>query len=355
MHTAAGALFKMREAHPAIEIATNTEPGSGTGGPGASHYGNQVFIGRMNVALPTAARRALVRATGGWFALLMSRAHRPPTPNRGLLAALMLAAAGAAAAPALARDPPAAAADWRTVDPDNVLILTTSRGQVVVEIAPAAAPATAAHIKALVRRGFYDNSLFYRVLPNVLAQTGDAGSHRYASGDPPVADEFTFPAAAAPSPTPGTDPHPPRFLGSLPLANGDPAQPTRGWAAFCPGVAGLAHTDPPNTGESQIFFMMLRAENLEAHFTAWGRVVIGQALLGSLATGSPPATPDRILTARLAADLPAAERPVLEVQAADGPTLQRQFRRLIHDNNIAPGPCDVTPAARLRPPGAAGA
>ena len=260
------------------------------------------------------------------------------------------------AAPAIARGTPQVP-DWRRADPDNVLILTTSRGQVVVEIAPEAAPQTAAHIKALVRAGFYDNSLFYRVLPGFVAQTGDRGERRFSSGAPGLPDDFFLPPGLVPPPPPplgDPEPAPPRFIGALPVARPNGQHPGQAWTAFCPGVAGLAHDDRPNSGESQIFFMAVHAQNLEAAFTAWGRVVIGMAILAGLAPGEPPATPDRVITARLASDLPLDQRPVLEVLDPAGPTVTRQIRDLVRARNMSADPCDVTLTARLAAPSATG-
>ena len=248
----------------------------------------------------------------------------------------------------------AVAAEWRSVDAENVLILETTRGQVVVELAPQAAPATVAHIKALVRAGFYDNSLFYRVITGFVAQTGDRGERRFTSGAPGLADEFLLPAGGAPPPPPPLGdpvPLPPRFIGSLPLARPQSARPGQDWSAFCPGVAGLAHDDRPMSGESQIFFMTVHAQNLEANFTAWGRVVVGMEVIAALAPGEPPAAPDRILSARILADLPATERQRLEVTDPAGPTALRQIRSLVRARNMSADSCDVTLTGRLLPPG----
>lgn len=280
-----------------------------------------------------------------------------------LAASVLTALAAAWPTVSPARNPPVAAAptapDWRDVDPDNVLILTTSRGQVVVEMAPQAAPLTVAHIRALVRAGFYDNSLFYRVLAGFVAQTGDRGERRFTSGAPPVADEFLLPAGLVPPPPPPLGdpaPLPPVFIGSLPVARQQSARPGQAWTAFCPGVAGLAHDDRPNSGESQIFFMTVHAQNLESTFTAWGRVVVGMEVIAALAPGEPPAAPDRVITAHIAADLPPAERPTLQVLNPAGPTVTRQIRDLVRARNMSADPCEVTLTGRLGPPrGASGA
>jgi peptidylprolyl isomerase len=171
-----------------------------------------------------------------------------------------------------------------------------------------------------------------------------------------VAAEFTYPPGALPPPPPPLgDPTagpPPRFLGSLPVAPSRSDRVGQAWTAFCPGVAGVAHGDDLNSGESQIFFLMVHADNLEATFTAWGRVLVGAEVLPTLAPGEPPAAPDRVITARIAADLPAAERPSVDVIDTTGPAFDRLVRDLMRRNNIAPRPCDITLTARLRAPGA---
>ena len=90
---------------------------------------------------------------------------------------------------------------WRQVDPENLLILTTTKGVVAIEMEPRAAPQSVAHLKELVRAGFYDGSLWYRVA-SFVAQTGDKGTWKYSSGAPGLPAEFTFPDPAGGIPPP---------------------------------------------------------------------------------------------------------------------------------------------------------
>src|SRR5580698_2444641 len=64
-------------------------------------------------------------------------------------------------------------ADWRTPDPQNVLVIDTNRGRIFVELSPVAAPLAVARIKELTRDGVYDGRSFFRVLDNFMDQTGD--------------------------------------------------------------------------------------------------------------------------------------------------------------------------------------
>ena len=77
--------------------------------------------------------------------------------RKAIIAATVAAllAAGAAQAPAVAQTAPAAS-DWRTIAPENLLVIDTSKGRVLVELIPVAAPNHAERIRTLANQGFYD-------------------------------------------------------------------------------------------------------------------------------------------------------------------------------------------------------
>ncbi|MDZ4321230.1 MAG: peptidylprolyl isomerase, partial [Phenylobacterium sp.] len=93
-------------------------------------------------------------------------------------AAAALLASVATQAPAVAQaqaqaQVQAPAADWRTVAPENLLVIDTPKGRILVELTPVAAPAHAERIRTLANQGFYDGLKFHRVIPDFMAQTGD--------------------------------------------------------------------------------------------------------------------------------------------------------------------------------------
>jgi peptidyl-prolyl cis-trans isomerase B (cyclophilin B) len=70
------------------------------------------------------------------------------------------------AAPAAAqKEPPAEAAKPRVV-------LETSKGKVVLELEPDKAPKTVANFLTYVREGFFDGTVFHRVIPGFVIQGG---------------------------------------------------------------------------------------------------------------------------------------------------------------------------------------
>ncbi len=69
--------------------------------------------------------------------------------------------------------PPPPPGDWRTVAAENLLVIDTTKGRVLVELAPLAAPLHVERIRLLSRAGFYDGVAWHRVIDWFMAQTGD--------------------------------------------------------------------------------------------------------------------------------------------------------------------------------------
>ena len=85
-----------------------------------------------------------------------------------------------------------------TTDPENTLVLETTRGRVVIALRPDLAPNHVERIKTLARQGFYDGVPFHRVIEDFMAQTGDptgtgAGGPGYHFPDEPVRPGGTRP------------------------------------------------------------------------------------------------------------------------------------------------------------------
>ena len=101
------------------------------------------------------------------------------------------------APPALDAPPPAAVTGFQPIEAENLLVLDTSKGRVLVELRPDIAPNHVARIRALVRKNYYDADVFSRVLPSYIAQTGE----NTVGGDPvsclgTLKAEFGFTPAA---------------------------------------------------------------------------------------------------------------------------------------------------------------
>ena len=149
--------------------------------------------------------------------------------------------------------------------PEDTLIIETTKGRVTVEMRPDLAPAHVARIKGLARKGFYDGVVFHRVIEGFMAQTGDpTGSGMGGSGQKLKA-EFN------------KEPH-------------------------MRGTVSMARAQSPDSADSQFFIVFDDASFLDNKYTVWGRVIDGMENVDKINRGEPPASPDKMLTVRVAAD-----------------------------------------------------
>ena len=247
---------------------------------------------------------------------------------------------------------PPSEADWRTPDPQNVLVIDTSKGRVFVELAPLVAPATVARVRDLARSGFYDGRAFFRVIDGFMDQTGDPQDNgQGGSTQPNLPPEFTFRRGASTpmvtvTKTNGLDAG---FIGSLPvLSQGmDLAVLTadnkvKAWGTFCPEVAGMARADPPDSGNSQFFLMRELHGDLDQKYTPFGRAIGGLDVIRSIKTGEPPAPPmDTMTKVRVLADLPPGQRPTVRVIDPAGPWFRALVERVRVQKVIDFSVCDL--------------
>ena len=151
--------------------------------------------------------------------------------------------------------------------PENTLIMQLEGGEVVIELRPDLAPKHVARLKELTREGFYDDVIFHRVIDGFMAQTGDpTGTGRGGSDKPDLPAEFSS-------------------------------------APFQRGTLGMARTSDPNSANSQFFINFAPTPHLEGQYTVWGEVVEGMEFVDQIATGEPPANPDKIVKMSVAADV----------------------------------------------------
>ena len=264
-----------------------------------------------------------------------------------LLPGLALAAAVLAAG--LASPPPARAevSEWRSIPDADLLVIDTSRGRMTVQLRPDFAPLAVERILRLAREGVYDGLQFHRVIPGFVAQTGNPNNRDGGvSVHPDLPPEFIFRTpgqgfAAARRSTEGAE----GFLGVNPVVLDGRG---RGWGAYCTGTAGMGRQEGVRTANSEIFFMLAPARRLDHDYTVWGQVVEGLDVLAAIAPGEPPGVPDRMIRVRPAADLPAAQRPRLEVLDVQGPAFSRRLAEARRVRAADLGLCDLSVPVRTR-------
>ncbi len=270
-------------------------------------------------------------------------------PASAALAALLTLAGVSAPAHAAQKPAPAAsalqaggaptAADWRTPDPQDVLVIDTNKGRILVELAPLAAPNHVARLRELTRKGLYDGRSFFRVIDAFMAQTGDPEDRGTGGSDlPDLAAEFTFRRGADTPFVRVADQTVAEigFIGALPvMTQSSQLMPmtadgrVSGWALFCPGVAGMARGGDPDSANSQFFLMRQAYPSLEKRYTAFGRVISGLEVVRAIKTGEPVDPPQDIMTrVQVLADMPASSRPKVRVIETRGAWFAAEVARV---------------------------
>ena len=152
-------------------------------------------------------------------------------------------------------------------DPENTLIIETTKGRVVIEMRPDLAPQHVERIKKLARENFYDGIVFHRVIDGFMAQTGcPHGSGTGGSDYPNLPAEFN------------KEPH-------------------------VRGVCSMARSSAPNSANSQFFICFDDATFLDGQYTAWGKVTEGMDHVDQIKRGEPVQDPDKIVSMQVAADV----------------------------------------------------
>ena len=151
-------------------------------------------------------------------------------------------------------------------DAKNKLYMDLSIGRVVIRMLPKIAPNHVKRISELVKKKFYDGLIFHNVVPGFVAETGDPrGTGVGGTGETLLAELSNTP--------------------------------------FVRGLVGMKRDrNDLNSGDSQFFILLGEAKHLQGKYTVWGKIEEGMMLLDRLRTGSPPASPNKIIKMRLGND-----------------------------------------------------
>jgi peptidylprolyl isomerase len=266
-----------------------------------------------------------------------------------IAAVLALTAASAASAQQ--------ASDWRTPDPDNILVIETNKGRIIAELTPEAAPNHVARVRDLAKAHFYDGQTFFRVIDSFMAQTGDPKNDGTGGSDQPnVTAEFTFRRGAGYAPQGKSGSIEMGFVGALPVYSQNSALAAMtvdgkvsAWGAFCPGVLGMARAGDPDSANSQFFFMRQHVASLEKTYTAFGTALTGLETIRAIKSGEPVVAPqDKMITVRLLSDIPAAQRPSIQVMNTGSAAFKALVEKKRAEMGGAFGPCDITVPVQVK-------
>jgi peptidylprolyl isomerase len=220
--------------------------------------------------------------------------------------------------------------DWRDIDPESLLVMDLGDGgRVLIELAPDFAPVHVANIRALARGGWWQGASIYRVQDNYVVQWGLNESDK-----PLPAGVVKQPPAEYHRPLAGLQVRPLGFPDSYaPLAGhaggwpiGYDPQAGRAWLAHCYGAVGVGRDLAPDTGTGGELYAVIghAPRHLDRNIAVVGRVVEGFETMTARTRGTEALGFIKDIRAhvpiariRLAADLPAAERPAMQVMRTD--------------------------------------
>lgn len=150
----------------------------------------------------------------------------------------------------------------------DVAVIETSKGNITVEFWRDVAPKTVANFEKLAKEGFYDRTAFHRIIDGYMAQGGDpltkdpSKEMMWGTGGPGYKIDAEF-----------SDRKHER------------------------GVISMARLADPNSAGSQFFLMFGPASSLDGKYTAFGKIISGDDVLGKIAqtpvTMSPSGEPSK--------------------------------------------------------------
>src|SRR5438876_7582339 len=133
---------------------------------------------------------------------------------------------------------------------NEVAVIKTSEGEMVVQFWSNAAPKTIKNFKKLAREGFYDGTIFHRIIKGFMIQGGDPNSKdpakesSYGQGDPGYKIKAEF-----------NDHSPQR------------------------GVISMARGPAPDSAGSQFFICLAPVPRLDGQYTTFGKLIKGADVL----------------------------------------------------------------------------
>jgi peptidyl-prolyl cis-trans isomerase B (cyclophilin B) len=144
--------------------------------------------------------------------------------------------------------------ETKAVSTNEVAVMKTSAGEMVIEFWPDVAPKTVDNFKTLANKGFYDGTAFHRIIKGFMIQGGDPltkdvkNEARFGTGDPgyKIPAEFNE-------------------------------------RSHQKGVLSMARSADPNSAGSQFFIVHGDASFLDRKYTTFGKVIKGDDVLEKIA------------------------------------------------------------------------
>ena len=133
-----------------------------------------------------------------------------------------------------------------------IVTFETTRGTIKAELYPEIAPNTVNNFISLIQKGFYDGTIFHRVIPGFMIQGGDPEGTGMGGPGYGIKGEFAMNG----------------FKNDL---------------KHTTGVLSMARSQRPNSAGSQFFIMHQDAPHLDGQYAAFGHIVEGMETVDAIA------------------------------------------------------------------------
>ena len=150
---------------------------------------------------------------------------------------------------------------------NNVAVISTNFGDMVVELYPDIAPMHVESFMALINEEYFNGTTFHRVIPGFMIQGGDPNSrneNRATHGTGGRAGKF-FGL--------GNEEDPSTWLIPQEFSN----------TPHVKGILSMARTNDPNSASSQFFVCHDNANFLDNNYTVFGKVIDGLDIIDQIA------------------------------------------------------------------------
>jgi cyclophilin family peptidyl-prolyl cis-trans isomerase len=127
---------------------------------------------------------------------------------------------------------------------ETKILIETTEGNITVQLFDDKAPITVANFKKLVEQGFYNGTIFHRVIKDFMIQGGDPKGNGTGGPGYTIKDEF---------------------VSSLKHSK--------------VGILSMANTGMPNTGGSQFFITLVPTPWLDGKHSVFGEVIDGMDIV----------------------------------------------------------------------------
>ncbi|WP_239616257.1 peptidylprolyl isomerase [Cohnella mopanensis] len=212
-----------------------------------------MYVAKKRLAFSLLTLVALLLIVTGCGAKEKARNSTDPTASTGAAASTPTPTPSPSPSPSPSPTEEASPMNGVDTSGDNPIVtIEMDSGKIIkVELYPKVAPNTVNNFISLVKKGFYDGTIFHRIIPGFMIQGGDPDGTGMGGPDYSIAGEFTQNG----------------FENNL---------------KHTAGVLSMARAQNPDSAGSQFFLMVADAPHLDGAYAAFGKVTEGMDVVNEI-------------------------------------------------------------------------